>query len=170
MGKGKKKAKKEKITSCICEELSNLAEGTIIKVLYIGEKEEITFERFKDNCIHGRTMDNFPIIIDCRMLVGFIILSQGDCSVFTAMDPGAVIGLPSEPLIVNVIRFEAKSEPGTTSLIALMSAGEILQEVQINQNLGTITFILTPNPMPANELTLTNIGSATIFSCNIRTE
>ncbi|MGR3762938.1 hypothetical protein [Rossellomorea sp. NS-SX7] len=61
-------------TSCICEELKNICEGSRIRILYAGGEETFIFKMIKNNCIIGETLDHSPIIFDCNQVVGISVV------------------------------------------------------------------------------------------------
>ena len=58
----------------ICCVLQELRHDTPIKALYYGGEVSFRFKGMKDDCIRGLTMEEHPIFLDCKKLLGVSIV------------------------------------------------------------------------------------------------
>ena len=85
--------------------------------------------------------------------------------------PGAFYPLPKEPPEIIGITFEAKTDPGTSSIIELYAYGEPFKSAAVTETTATIPWNpLGGGPYLVEDLSLTNTGSNTIYIRNLTTE
>jgi YVTN family beta-propeller protein len=70
------KDSKEYCYSCIWNKLKKLRKGTVIRVLLKDRDITLILESIKYDCIEGKTVNNLPIYIHCKEIIGFTLLSD----------------------------------------------------------------------------------------------
>ena len=83
--------------------------------------------------------------------------------------PGASYPLPTEPPEISRITFEAKTDPGTTSILSVFLAGNPIKADTISQIEENYNWAIG-GPYPVEYLALRNTGDATIYIRNLTTE
>ncbi|MDF2541534.1 MAG: hypothetical protein K0S47_1252 [Herbinix sp.] len=150
----------------ICRQLKRLSDGTKIRVYYDGGTVDFSYERVTHRTIVG-DINNSPIYIDLSEITGFSVLPEAG---WTPIAPGQCIPLPPIPSEVNSVTFDAKTEMGPASTIALTYEGYILQsENDITTTPRTVEWNLGAS-YPVRFLTLKNKGPSTIYIRNLTTE
>ncbi len=88
---------------------------------------------------------------------------------WTPVTPNESYPLPTEPPEISRITFDAKTDPGTTSTIELITSGFPIKTGGITDNPKTVDWDLGTT-YSVEDLSLTNTGSNTIYIRNLRTE
>jgi len=89
--------------------------------------------------------------------------------VWIPIAPSANYPLPPDPPEVLRITFEAKTDPGTTSIISLLVDGSVLSSSQVKASPGTVEMSIWAT-VPVELVELKNTGSSMVYIRNLTTE
>ena len=82
--------------------------------------------------------------------------------------PGESYPLPTEPAEITTIKFDAKTDAGSTSTVAFLVFGSSFASATVTETPMAFELVASGGPYPISDTLLTNIGSSTIYISNLR--